>query len=462
MDTGSLVQPGREFALSEIAEELGGDLEVPAVPVMTAGYADIYHGVWITPQGERFEVAVKELKPLIPKDRQTDPAHLAWKADMLFQTACGLEHLHAQKPPICHADVKPENVLMNDFQGPTLSDFGLSRVLRGLDEPSGFSTSETVKGTLRYKAAELFAGQKPSLESDVYAFGGLILTVMSGKAPFYGLDEHVIMRRVMQDQPPRPAHHRNLPADDSIWILMRRCWANKPPARPTMREVLLKLFEYTLNEESAQSSRRSLPSEAEDCAEAFSNIDIDAPGAPKHSSIHWVSFNPDVAECLSSGIPQTAGTRTPIPEDLSTVAREKLKGLQLRSKVVPGIGKYISTVVEDMDRSRDASKCLELSIWKLVTLIQSVEEKLGQHEGDEVPNLVGDIQRELQCVRGKLEGLRSAELVGDAFMLHDGADFTEYQRATYMVLEEVELLVDLNTTYLLTELGMFPALRKGV
>ncbi|KIO25028.1 hypothetical protein M407DRAFT_76240 [Tulasnella calospora MUT 4182] len=167
------------------------------------------------------------------------------KLRLAFQTAFGLEQLHSKTPPICHAGIKPENVLINDRHGPALSDVGLRGVLHDLMGHSGYTSSETAKGPLRYTAAELFAGQNPSLESDVYAFGGLILTVMSGKAPFYGLADQVIVRRVMQDQPPKPAHHPNLPADDPLWTLMRRCWDKKPTARPTMREVLLEVSSLT-------------------------------------------------------------------------------------------------------------------------------------------------------------------------------------------------------------------------
>lgn len=95
----------------------------------------------------------------------------------IYQTACGLSYLHSQTPPICHADIKPENVLVNDRLEAALSDFGLSLVLEGLGVPSGLTTTERVKGTLNYMAAELFEGEKPSCASDVYAFGGLILTV---------------------------------------------------------------------------------------------------------------------------------------------------------------------------------------------------------------------------------------------------------------------------------------------
>ncbi|KAG9042419.1 hypothetical protein FS837_010895 [Tulasnella sp. UAMH 9824] len=177
MDTSSLVQPGRQLTCFEATEELAGVLELSDRPKMSGGYANIYHGFWTNPQGERVEVAVKELKALIPRNHQTKEDELVMKAEMIYQAGYGLEHLHSRTPPISHADVKPENVLVNDWREAALSDFGLSQVLHGPDIPSGFTTSETVKGTYRYKARELFNGGQTTCSSDVYAFGGLILTV---------------------------------------------------------------------------------------------------------------------------------------------------------------------------------------------------------------------------------------------------------------------------------------------
>lgn len=95
------------------------------------------------------------------------------------QTARGLAYLHSQTPPICHADIKPENVLVNDFPEAVLSDFGLSRVIQELDSSTGLTTGAGPKGSHNYMAPELFEDEdsKPTLESDVYAFGGLILAV---------------------------------------------------------------------------------------------------------------------------------------------------------------------------------------------------------------------------------------------------------------------------------------------
>lgn len=46
-----------------------------------------------------------------------------------------------------------------------------------------------------------------------------------------------------------------------------------------------------------------------------------------------------------------------------------------------------------MDRSKNAAKALEHSIWKLVNLVHHMEAGLSQHEEGEIPGLVGDLQR---------------------------------------------------------------------
>lgn len=92
---GCFIQSHRVFTLSEATEELPGHLDVPNEPEISAGYADIYHGIWTTPQGERLEVAVKELKTLIPKDRQTDREALKKRTDTVAKFFLGA---HADPP----------------------------------------------------------------------------------------------------------------------------------------------------------------------------------------------------------------------------------------------------------------------------------------------------------------------------------------------------------------------------
>jgi serine/threonine protein kinase len=63
-----------------------------------------------------------------------------------------------------------ENILINDWGGPYLSDFGISAVY---DEHTFWATATTsTKGTMRYMSPELMKGdiKRPTPASDAYAY----------------------------------------------------------------------------------------------------------------------------------------------------------------------------------------------------------------------------------------------------------------------------------------------------
>ncbi|KAG8941170.1 hypothetical protein FRC04_004694 [Tulasnella sp. 424] len=173
------VQPGAP--LGEDAEELQGNLAAPGTPILSGGYANIFRGIWRSLDGTITVVAVKTLKPIRPTSMtfRPDPIALQKGREKAIQVASGLAFLDSQSPPICHGDIKPENVLVNGLCEAALSDFGLSRVIQELDASTGFTTGDGPKGSQKYMAPELFEEEnsEPTLETDVYAFGGLVLTV---------------------------------------------------------------------------------------------------------------------------------------------------------------------------------------------------------------------------------------------------------------------------------------------
>lgn len=68
----SLLQPGRQFGISDIIEELSGELKIRDEAEVSTGYADIYRGTWTSPQGRTTEVAIKVVRQLFPKDKHTN------------------------------------------------------------------------------------------------------------------------------------------------------------------------------------------------------------------------------------------------------------------------------------------------------------------------------------------------------------------------------------------------------
>ncbi|KAG8974265.1 hypothetical protein FRC05_007689 [Tulasnella sp. 425] len=91
----------------------------------------------------------------------------------------GLACLHNFDPAICHADLKPANVLIDLQMNAVLCDFGLASFVSGSGDLPGLVTTTSVKGTPRYMSPELLLDSdcKHSLESDVWAWACTVFQV---------------------------------------------------------------------------------------------------------------------------------------------------------------------------------------------------------------------------------------------------------------------------------------------
>ncbi|KAG8922757.1 hypothetical protein FRC01_013643 [Tulasnella sp. 417] len=159
----------------------------------------------------------------------------------LYDAARGLEHLHFLKPPIIHGDIKPDNVMITSELRAVLADFGVSRLMAGLGVCTGLTTTGDAWGPPGYRAVELMLTDdaRPTDNSDVYSFGGLILATMTGNSPFWKLrNDAVIVSTVIKGITPKPEDHTQLPPTDSLWVLMRKCWKTRPTQRPRAKEII--------------------------------------------------------------------------------------------------------------------------------------------------------------------------------------------------------------------------------
>ncbi|XP_031287896.1 probable serine/threonine-protein kinase PBL23 isoform X2 [Pistacia vera] len=92
-----------------------------------------------------------------------------------------LDYLHNScDQPVIHKDVKSSNILLSDDFEPQLSDFGLAS---WASTSSSHLSCTDVAGTFGYLAPEYFMHGKVSDKIDVYAFGVVLLELLSGRKP---------------------------------------------------------------------------------------------------------------------------------------------------------------------------------------------------------------------------------------------------------------------------------------
>jgi serine/threonine-protein kinase ULK4 len=124
-----------------------------------------------------------DLLKLIEEDRKL-PEKTVKK--FAYELVEGLSYLHENS--IIYADLKPTNILINEFSNLKLGDFGLSKKIQDLmqsnigDDGQGKKSSS---GTPYYMAPELFQDDGVlSFYSDFWSLGCIMYELAVGKPPF--------------------------------------------------------------------------------------------------------------------------------------------------------------------------------------------------------------------------------------------------------------------------------------
>jgi serine/threonine-protein kinase len=152
----------------------------------------------------------------------------------------------AHRAGIVHRDVKPENVLLNEFAlgghhgsyaaAVKVTDFGLARSITA--EQGGLNTSVGggipgggLIGTVSYLAPELVQHGGCDARSDVYSAGIVLFELLTGRKPFTGGSPMEIARRHVTERVPPPS--LLLPGlDPALDALVASATARDPGARP--------------------------------------------------------------------------------------------------------------------------------------------------------------------------------------------------------------------------------------
>ncbi|GAB4835160.1 hypothetical protein Ancab_000068 [Ancistrocladus abbreviatus] len=89
--------------------------------------------------------------------------------------ARGLLYLHEEcSTQIIHCDIKPQNILLDEYHNARISDFGLAKLLM-LNQSQ---THTAIRGTKGYVAPEWFKNKPVTVKVDVYSYGVLLLEIV--------------------------------------------------------------------------------------------------------------------------------------------------------------------------------------------------------------------------------------------------------------------------------------------
>ena len=185
---------------------------------------------------------------------------------LAIQIASALEEAHNRG--ILHRDLKPDNIMLTAAGAAKLLDFGLAK----MDDPTpagdafstltvGFTEPGVVVGTIAYMSPEQAQGHAVDARSDIFSFGLVLYSMVSGRRAFSGGTPFALMTAIIKEEPPP------LEAPPAFGAIVSRCLAKQPSDRfQRVAEVRSALQQLSAKPEEEGPSIAVLP---------FANMSVD-------------------------------------------------------------------------------------------------------------------------------------------------------------------------------------------
>ncbi len=194
-------------------------------------------------------------------DRTTELPRLIGVFEQICQTVG-----YAHSLGIIHRDLKPLNVMVGSFGEVQVMDWGLAKEVQST-EVRGFSEDESptdsirkpaqqtpqsqpssgstrigrAKGTSSYMPPEQARGQWDTVDTraDVFALGGILCTILTGKPPYIGPNGRAIMALAIEANLDEASERLNAcGADAELISLSKRCLSPESADRPGTGKIV--------------------------------------------------------------------------------------------------------------------------------------------------------------------------------------------------------------------------------
>lgn len=133
-----------------------------------------------------------------------------------------------EKNHLCHGDIKPENIIMQENGDIKLADLGLAR-----DHSIEVMTQGEIMATPAYAPPEVIRGeiQRIGFKSDMYSFGTTLYHLAVGEPPFPGDDPKEVCTLQLNNQP-KPLIAVNSEIPEEFSVLVDQLMEKSPDHRP--------------------------------------------------------------------------------------------------------------------------------------------------------------------------------------------------------------------------------------
>ena len=134
------------------------------------------------------------LRDMLSKVGALPPATVAKLLDQIAEALAVAHH-----KGVVHQDIKPENILLDEYGNAYLTDFGIAKGPYSAVSPNPQSDGF---GTAAYAAPEQISRKPVTAQTDIYSLGMMIYELLMGQAPFMSASEETMIFKQLHEPVP--------------------------------------------------------------------------------------------------------------------------------------------------------------------------------------------------------------------------------------------------------------------
>lgn len=168
---------------------------------------------------------------------------------IMGQICDAIDHAHANR--IIHRDIKPQNMMIDQYGNVKVTDFGIAVAMSN----ATLTHTMSVLGSVHYFSPEQARGKFADEKSDIYSLGAVLYELLTGRVPFIGETPVAVALQHLQDDPIRPMDlNPNIP--QALENCVMQALSKSPGARHASVAAFKKDCMTALSRERANEPRR--------------------------------------------------------------------------------------------------------------------------------------------------------------------------------------------------------------